>query len=615
LRGPHYDGVSSETELAAVWPERGPPLLWTRELGQGYSGFIVAGGKIYTQRQSLAGQYLVCLHPDTGETVWEHRYDWSWQPRGAYPGPYATPTWHAGKIFCTSPTGLLVCVDAATGQPLWSFNVRERFKCPDHDFGFAASPLVEDDKVIVPVGGAKPSLVAVHVDDGRTVWTAGEDPASYCSALPITFAGRRCVVGYLRNALILADMKTGQLLYRHTLSSGYDEHSAWPLYREPHLFLAAPFRVPAQLLELRPGPWADTLSAKTAWSSRDLCNDIVSSVLYENHIYGFDLKQLQSSAHRPSRGTFKCLDWSTGKVKWSTDRVGQAGVLIADGKLILMSDTGELILAAADPREYRELARFRLFAEDTVCWTPPTLSRGRLFVRGGGRAVCVFIGRPENLSPDVRPSQMPHPERSWHIDAAWLMPRERDYPNDAPTWDEMRLWYGCCILCLGGAAFLNRCIRLLSLAIKKQSRVPAGPALFWTTTFVLGFLGPNAASAWADRCLFTWPVCLYAAFHLTLQTSVWAVKYPEIRTAKWLARTCILALVLVMAGYFELCKNAGMFIGWYFLIGFAPAFPFTAWTVFLGTKKYSAWLLSLWTILAFTIFFWSAQGLFMWKSL
>jgi hypothetical protein len=110
LRGPHYDGVSSETGLADVWSADGPPQLWSRELGQGYSGFVVADGKLYTQRQSLGGQFLLCLDPDDGHTIWEFRYDWAWQPKGAYPGPYASPTWYRGKVFYASTSGKVVCV-------------------------------------------------------------------------------------------------------------------------------------------------------------------------------------------------------------------------------------------------------------------------------------------------------------------------------------------------------------------------------------------------------------------------------------------------------------------------------------------------------------------------
>ncbi len=364
---------------ADAWPADGPPRLWTIDLGQGYSGFVVGAGRLFTQRQTLGGQYLFCLDPDTGAILWEHRYDWAWQPKGAYPGPYATPTWHAGRVYYASTSGLIGCVDADKGAPIWSLNVKEKFAGKGFGFGYAATPLVLDDKVIVPVGGPDASLVALHVDDGRVMWSVGSDRASYCPAFPITFAGRRCVVGYLENALIIVELATGKLLQRQPLSAGYDEHSAWPIWREPHLLLTAPFRAPATRFELTPGP-DGLLDCKTQWLSKEMSNDVASSVLYENHLYGFDLKQLQASKHRASRGTFKCLDWDTGKLRWSTDAVGHASVVAADGKLLMLSDTGTLILARADPGEYRELSRSQLF-DDEMCWTPPTLWRGKLFVR------------------------------------------------------------------------------------------------------------------------------------------------------------------------------------------------------------------------------------------
>src|SRR5262245_41660759 len=92
LRGPNHDGVSTDTRLADSWPAEGPPTLWSRELGQGHSGFIVADGRLYTQRQDNAGQHLLCLDPASGDLLWETRYAGAWQPHGAYPGPYATPT-------------------------------------------------------------------------------------------------------------------------------------------------------------------------------------------------------------------------------------------------------------------------------------------------------------------------------------------------------------------------------------------------------------------------------------------------------------------------------------------------------------------------------------------
>jgi outer membrane protein assembly factor BamB len=110
---------------------------------------------------------VLCLDLKTGQTVWERHYDFSWQPHGAYPGPYATPTWYHGKIYYSSPTGIVGCLDAATGAERWSLNVREQFQGKGYGFGYAVTPLVEDGRVILPVGGPTASLVALDADNGR----------------------------------------------------------------------------------------------------------------------------------------------------------------------------------------------------------------------------------------------------------------------------------------------------------------------------------------------------------------------------------------------------------------------------------------------------------------
>jgi PQQ-like domain len=612
LRGVNYDGVSTETDLAEAWPAAGPPLCWTRDLGQGHSGFIVAEGKVFTQRQTLGGQDVLCLDPDSGETIWTSRYDWSWQPNGAYPGPYATPTWYRGRIYFSSPTGLVGCLDAKTGAALWSLNVREKFNGKGYGFGYAATPVVEDDCVVLPVGGPSASLVALGADDGRTIWTVGSDPASYSSAMLITFQGRRCVVGYLENALLIVELSTGRILFRQQLSSGYDEHSAWPLYQEPHLMLASPMRVPAKCYLLQPE--ADgSLLCTSRWTSKALSNDVISSVLYQRHIFGFDLQQLQASPHRASRGSFRCLEWSTGKLCWSTDDVGHATVAAADGKLILLNDEGSLILARADPNAYQELARAQVFHDET-CWTPPTLWQGRLFARSPSRAVCVFVGRPENVPKGIATTTLPKFKGFWRFNPAWLVNRERDYPNDTPSWKEMTEWFAACVVIIFGGAALGTGLIIL-LARWPGGRMLPVSCLWLFLVFILGFLGPNLLSGWLDRFLFTWPASLYAAFHAVVLVCGWAEQHRGQRRARWLARLAILVFLSVGYSFFVMCKAIGMFIGWSFLFGFVPGFPFALLAVRAELRQQRLVVLVAWTLLAFAAFFWSCQGLLLWKSL
>ena len=161
-------------------------MLWVRELGRGYSGFAAVGDRVYTQTQTLYGQSVVCLEADTGRTIWQQRYDWPYDAAGMYPGPRATPTYCEGRVYYASPQGRVGCLDAADGRPLWSLNVIEQFGGQGHGFGYSCSPLVEDGLVILPVGGKGASVVALRAEDGSTVWAAGDEPASYCSALPVT---------------------------------------------------------------------------------------------------------------------------------------------------------------------------------------------------------------------------------------------------------------------------------------------------------------------------------------------------------------------------------------------------------------------------------------------
>ncbi len=356
-------------------------MLWSRALGQGYSGFVASEGRLYTQYQTLAGQFVVCLDAETGRAIWEYRYEWAYESMGLYPGPRATPTLAEGRVYFAAPSGLVGCLSTA-GELLWSVNLVEKFAGRGTGFGFAGTPVVRRGRVLLCVGGPGASMAALDARTGATVWQAGDDPASYVPAMPIEFEGREQVVGFLENAIVSYDLAAGRPLWRRALLRGYNEHAAWPVYREPYLWLSGPFRSGSQLLELTGG---EAPQVRPVWQTKLLSNDVCSSALADGCLFGFDLRDAQAKLHRPSRGEFRCLDFVSGAQRWSTDRVGQANVLVADGKLILFDDRGELILARVNTQRYEELARVSLLG-DEINWTAPpctaagctcAISRGR----------------------------------------------------------------------------------------------------------------------------------------------------------------------------------------------------------------------------------------------
>lgn len=635
-RGPTHDGISAEAGIAEQWPNEGPPVLWARDIGQGYSAFIAVDDKVYTQTQTLYEQAVICLDADTGQQRWSYRYGWPYEGGGLYPGPRATPTWYEKRIYFAAPDGTVGCLNAADGTLVWSKNPKQQYHGQGTDFGCACSPLVIDDKVIIPVGGKSASVVALDAKTGETVWKSGDAPASYCTPVPILFQGRRHVVTLLENSLAAFDLKGGQRLWNLEFSQGYDEHAASPLYREPDLFIASPFHSGAKLFRISdPPPQSKIargeLQVKSVWENPKFSNDVASSVLLNGYVYGFDLKDAQSRLNRPSRGEFRCLEFATGEVQWSTDKVGQANIIVADGKLILFNDNGELILAKADPEQFTELARSTVF-RDEICWTPPALHRGRLFLRTQTHAVCLSLGDkpPTTTAPttsvaDLRPRRRFNPTR--------LLGGEREYPATTPEWEEFQSWYLWSLLGLAASAVVALILTTLaagtlwvwqrsrrsSLADASAVQTPfqwghSWRIAFWLMILLCGVLGSAVLNPRMEAYLFSWPLALWGMFQVTLMTISWCERQPDKRRARWWSRGAGWLLIACSGFYFHICRTLGLSIEWAYLLGFLPGFPVAALCAHPLIDRHRYWLLAdpLLAAVSFAAYFWACAWFMKW---
>ena len=602
LRGPTFNAVSSETGLIGSWPEAGPPVLWRIRLGQGYSGLIAVGDRLYTQAQEPAGEFVACLDAATGRTLWKKTYDWPWEPEGDWPGPRATPTWRDGRLYFAGAHGLVGCLDAASGRTLWTMNVTEKFEGKGTEYGYACSPLVEGGKVFLPVGGEGASVVALDARDGSVAWRSGSEEASYSPCYPISVGGKRQIVSFLRNVVVAHEPETGRELWVHRWSESYDEHASWPVYEEPFLLTCAAFRGGARVLRLRPDA-----SPELAWESRELSHDIFSSLILGGHIYGFDLHDLQPRETRPGRGRLKCLKLATGEVRWATDRTGHVNLLAADGKLILFSDMGELILARATPARYEELARTRLFSGQ-VCWTAPTLHNGRLYVRNQSQAACVYLGDPARLPPDALERASPATvmpdvgSERCAVWAAWVY---------APTLRDVFRWYLFCL----GAVFAVSVAPAFAVWFGLRRALPrnvawAARGAFGLMAAFAGVIAPTILGT--ERSVFAWPAALFIVFQGAVVAGAWARGRGA--WARWAARGGLLAFAGGCWGYLSLCRNLYIPMGYGFLTGLLPALPI-AW---LAARHMTARnrLLGdlLWTIASFSVYFWSSGLFTVWKT-
>jgi outer membrane protein assembly factor BamB len=602
IRGPHFDGHADATKLVDSFPEIGPPVVWTRPLGVGYSSFACDAERAYTQYQTWGGQYLVCLDALTGKNLWEYRYEGPYDPAGLYPGPRATPTLALGNVYFSAPSGQVGCLNAVTGKLLWSVDLFDRFGVKSVEFGYSCSATVVDKRVLVPVGVPNASMVALDADTGRTLWQSGDDPISHVPALPIRFRGQTLIVGYLRNALVAYRPEDGSVAWRLPLSSAYDEHAAWPIYLEPRLWISAPFRWGSQLLELTDEP----PGYRTVWKNKLMSNDVASSVLVDGHLYGFDLRDTQSKLQRPSRGQFRCVEFAdaselwangdSGRSEWKPDSesvvspeksastsIGQANVLYADGKLVMLNDLGELILARADTQQYQELGRVRILGGE-ICWTPPALAYGRLYARNHSRAVCIQLALPTSGHPGPTTSTVADiPQTTYRDWSALILVVEPRFAMDVPSRELLWLWYKVtlgelCAAALLAAAIVVANVRWPARLRKSQRNTVLWNRLFWPLfwciAFVGGAVGTTLVSLWLGQFVFTWPLCLFVALHAVVTT---ANSGPtDSRTGRWAARLLLVMFLSVCVAYYLICHRLGLAFEWVFLSGFAGAVPFLA---------------------------------------
>ena len=477
-------------------------------------------------------------------------------------------------------------------------------------------------------------MVALAPDTGETIWASGDEPVSYCSALPIEFENQDVVVGYFKNSVGLFDFESGAPLGSFRVSEDYDEHSAWPVYREPYLWLSGPFRKGCRLLEL--SRVDNKIALRNIYKSDVMSNDVASCVLVGDSLYGFDIRDVQSKVHRPSRGQFSCIDFLTGDIRWqngtlkrrSVNRndgemissavgneisdVGHASVIVADDKLLMLNDTGTLIVAEVDAAEYRELGRWVILGGEIV-WTGPTLLNKCIYARNQSRAVCVYVGEPTGLGDVLNgadeslqyASEIEQP-RFTNL-AAIVLGTEPEYAMTSPKLSWLVSWFVVSLVFGWVAAPL---IAMVIASIKLPFWLSTRSA-FLCTVLVFGVLGTTIAGRWLGIVFFSWPMVLAIVFEwlvCQIKGTQTAVKDRPV-----VARLGLLGFIGVCFAYFWLCRKLSLAFHWSFLIGFPAALPLL-FVVKNSVQAGQAFCLRQWICSAagFTAFYWCGAGVILW---
>jgi outer membrane protein assembly factor BamB len=376
FRGRDRDGVIRGITIATDWDTTPPRLLWRQRVGPAWSSVIVVGARLYTQEQRGAFEAVVCYDARTGRELWAHTDTARFWESVSGAGPRATPTFADSLIYTLGGTGLLNCLDAATGERHWSHDIAADAGTRPPQWGFSGTPLVTDGLVIVYAGGdGDKNLLAYRADTGEPAWSAPARGTSYSSPQLTTLAGQRQCLILRDRGLVAVDPAMGAVLWE-----GGTPMPGAPRAVQPHAVGEAQLLVGtyegANITLLDVNRDGEAWNVVPHWTSKDLKPEFPDFVVHEGHAYGFDVS------------IFCCLDLSTGKRCWKGGRYGRGQVvLLADQALLLvLSESGEAVLVAADPERHKELGRFRALEGKT--WSHPVIAHGRLHARNAEEMAC-----------------------------------------------------------------------------------------------------------------------------------------------------------------------------------------------------------------------------------
>ena len=369
FRGPDYNGISKETGWSSTWPAEGPKQLWKGKVGTGFASIAISGDRAYTMGNANETDTVFCFDAATGKELWKHSYPAKLDPNVYEGGPNATPMVAGGRVYTLSKQGAVHCLDAAKGTVIWSTNLMQGLKAGMPTWGFSGSAFITGDLCILNVGTTG---VALDKGTGKVVWYSGTDKSGYTTPVPLKVGSDSAVVMAVKAEVVAVRVADGKELWRFPWKTQYDVNAADAVLAGDKLFISSGYNHGGGVFDISARP------PSRVWENKNMRNHFNSCVLWQGHLYGVDESQL------------RCLDLAAGEVKWSDRVSGKGSLILADGKLIVLSEKGELLVAAASPQEFKPISRAQVLGGR--CWTAPTLANGRIYCRNAvGDVVCLDV--------------------------------------------------------------------------------------------------------------------------------------------------------------------------------------------------------------------------------
>jgi outer membrane protein assembly factor BamB len=429
--GPERNSTSPQKDLLRSWPENGPEVLWTVDLGIGYGGPVVKAGKIYLlDRNDEVGDNLRCFDLSNGKELWKFGYE---APGSVmFPGSRSVPATDGNHIYSCGPYGDLYCIDINTHNPVWNKNVWTDFGGdPGNDpedesesgsggfsprgnfpiWAISQCPLVYGDLLVIASQAPEAGVVAYNKTTGDIVWkTPNLGNETYVSPTLVKIDGADHIVMVTSSTNPIGrpelpktpgnitgiEPLTGQILWQY---DNWECHISVPSAVDAgnnKVLVVGGYELGAVMIQVEKK--ADgSYSTTELFRTEEFGDQTKPPLLIDGYFYA------QFGTNRRRDG-LTCMNMD-GEIMWKTKRepdFNKGSMILADGLILATDGSKSLYLIEPDPSEFKPLASAELLESKpgdermaarfgTQNWAPMALADGRLLIRDQTQMMCIKV--------------------------------------------------------------------------------------------------------------------------------------------------------------------------------------------------------------------------------
>ncbi|HEV8430668.1 MAG TPA: PQQ-binding-like beta-propeller repeat protein [Pyrinomonadaceae bacterium] len=370
--GPSRNFTTNSKGLATEWPSSGPKRLWSRPLGGGHSAILASGNTLYTMYSQSEQEIVIALAADTGKTIWEYKYD---APQAGMNyeygvGPHSTPLLVGDLLYTVGATGKFFALEKKSGKVAWTHDLWKEYGGRKMDRGYSCSPIAYKNTVILTLGGEGQTLIAFNQKDGTVAWKNQTLDISPSSPIIVMVDGQEQMIAFLGKVVAGIDPNNGNLLWSHPHVTEWGLNISTPVWGNDNLlFISSAYSGGSRVLKLTQKGGKTT--AEELWFHRRMRLHHGTAIRIGDFVYG------SSGDFGPA--FLAAVNVKTGEIAYQDRSFPKSNLLLADGKLIILDEDGNLALATATPTELKVISKATVMRN--LAWTAPTLVGTKLYLR------------------------------------------------------------------------------------------------------------------------------------------------------------------------------------------------------------------------------------------